>query len=294
MKVYITEEQLSNIRRNLLSEMEIPWDADKENKEKANLILLYDHEQQKDIFFIKNPSKELIDKIALMSDKEEPSYDMLQKYFYHVNTDNIIEMAYDDESVYLEEHFCSVKEFFKHIYEILTEEVWIDNEDSFWHKGMDNYTKDYCDGRAEMLRKYLNNDKSPIEYFFTFEKWEMKDEGRKVEKLKKMKSALKSFDAFVKQVKSLYHESYCDCDSSRAEMIIDLKKEKMILGPNGSKLKGSETRVHFINSYEEYAKEMAKLLKAYRKKRKEYSKKWEKENKGTIERIKKELKDEVG
>lgn len=274
MKVYLTEEQVRIIQKGILNETEIPPTKNQEIFERANLILLYDHEQQRDIFFIKNPSKKEMLKIdALKGYKDEgPCTYAIQKHFYFVNLDNLIEVNYDDESASLNDYFYSLSDFLKECYRRLS----FDSDDPGCSL---SYHACSCDTDLEAHTKaitdLIHNEKSPIIRFFTIDKWDAKDNERREKRIKEIKEATKDYKTFLEKVKSLYHDSFCDCDSSRASMFIDLKKEKKILGP--SKEHGSHN-IHFVNSFDEYVKEMSKLLKVTRKEHekrmKELEKKW--------------------
>lgn len=67
----------------------------------------------------------------------------------------------------------------------------------------------------------------------------------------------------------MYNDSYCDCDSGWGNLFVDLKKEKVLLGPKGER----KTTVHFIKSFKEYEKEWEKMMNIHNKKRKKELKK---------------------
>lgn len=246
----------------IINESLIPWDASEQQVCKTNLIILYDHMEQDNVFIIKNPSKEDIIKIYQIGfdDHKNPlNYD-LEKYFYFVNTNNLVEIDYNDESLNLVEYFYSLKDFFLKCYELLTE----------------NYEgeKGYSNGNENALHNFINNEYSPLYWFY-----KISDEKGKYlnEKLIKIKNSLKDFKTFVQTIKPLYANSVCDCDSGRSYNFIDLEEEKMVLG-------SSKTTFHFIETLDEYYVQMQPIKDNLEKRREQEHKEWEEKIKnGEIE-----------
>lgn len=241
----------------------------KEELLKCNLVILYDHEEQHDVFILKDPAKEEILRISKIipckgfykdtdpeREKEAIEYDYgLETHYCFVNLENIIEVDYDDEDMSVSEYFQSLKNLFIECYKILT----CDATDPGFHLHYDvvkpNDTPEY-ELRSLALEKVLDNDESPIQYFYTIDEWEKKNSDDVEKKLKEMKATLVDFKTFVQHIRDLYVNSVCDCDSGWSSSFVDLKNEKVLLG-------SKKTKFHFIKSYDEY-KQMLPGLKKQR------------------------------
>ena len=245
-----------------LDESLIPYNAPEEQLLKTNLIVLYDHEQQDDVFIIKNPEKEEIIKISNIKydDHKNPlNYD-LAKYFYFINTDNLIEFDYDDEKTSLCEYFYSLKDFFIECYKLLTEKY--ENKDG------------YSDGNEIAFDNFIQNDRCPMHWFYNIsnEKGKYLDE-----KLVKINNSLKDFKTFIQTIKPLYIDSFCDCDSGWSYNLINLSEEKCILG-------SKRTTFHFIETLDEYYDQMPSIKRAKQEQMEKEYKEWEEKSKnGEIE-----------
>lgn len=234
------DEEQDNVNEGL-----IPWNATKEQFHKANLIVLYDHIQCNDVFLIKNPSKEEIEKIA----KSRLEY--LNKVFYFVNLDNLIELDYDDEDQGLQEYFYSFNDFLKEVYERASRKL--ENYKQVkgklgWTEVVDSVTTDFCERHEKAIKNFLDNEDSLIRRYYTVDN-NLKDADYNYEEIKK---SLKSFESFKEKIKEIYKNSECNGDSFWSSNFIDLSKEKKILGSN-------KTKIHFIKTFDEYIKEMKKL-----------------------------------
>lgn len=241
---------------------------------KCNLAILYDHGEQHDVFIIKNPSKEEILRISRIipckgfykdtnpeKEKLATEYDYdLEWHIAFVNLENIIEIDYDDEEMSISEYFQSLKNLFIECYNILTG----DANDPAFHLQYDvikpDDTPDY-ELKGLALERVIDNDRSPIQYFYTIDDWVKKDPESVEKKLKEMKATLVDFKTFVQHIRDMYINSVCDCDSGWSSSFIDLKTEKVLLG-------SKKTKFHFIKSYDEYKQ----LLPGLKKQRDEESK----------------------
>ena len=148
----------------------------KEELLKCNLVILYDHEEQHDVFILKDPAKEEILRISKIipckgfykdtdpeREKEAIEYDYgLETHYCFVNLENIIEVDYDDEDMSVAEYFQSLKNLFIECYKILT----CDATDPGFHLHYDvvkpDDTPEY-ELRSLALEKVLDNDESPIQ-----------------------------------------------------------------------------------------------------------------------------------
>ena len=98
---------------------------------RANLVCLYDHEEQDNFFIIKNPSVEDIKEIGTFHDryywhkkdtddkKDRLIADMIQWSFYNIKLDGLTSIEYDDENINL----CSFglkndEELYKFVYKM--------------------------------------------------------------------------------------------------------------------------------------------------------------------------------
>lgn len=247
-----------------LDESLIPYNAPEEQLLKTNLIVLYDHGQQNDVFIIKNPSKEEINKIistktGCYTDDNSNARDYdLEKYGFFVNTDNLIEINYDDEELSLQDYFYSLKDFFIKCYNCLT----FDQENCClaYDTVMD---KTPFEAHQHALRDFLNNKDSEMHHFYIFEKWEDVNNESGKEKMQKINDSLKDFKTFVQTMRDLYTNTVCDCDSGWSSSFIDLKEEKKLLG-------SKSTNFHFIETLDEYYVQMTDIIenekKEYREK----------------------------
>lgn len=263
-----------------LNESRIPYNAAEEQLFKTNLVILYDHGQQDDVFIIKNPSREELDKILSVktgcytNENSNPlDYD-LEKHEFFVNTDNLVEIDYDDEELELQEYFYSLKDFFVECYKCLT----FDFSDPGYRLGYDVCSdRSAYEAHQHALKSFLNNKESAIGYFYIFdEKWENPNNESGQEKLQKIKNSLKDFKTFVQTMRDLYQNSVCDCDSGWSTNFVDLKEEKKLLGSN-------KTNFHFIETLDEYYVQMSAIIE---NKKREYKEKHQTEVTESIKDIK--------
>ena len=250
-----------------LNESTIPYNAPEEQLFKTNLIILYDHGQQNDVFIIKNPSKDEIDKIISVKtgcytdDNSNPlDYD-LEKYGFFVNTENLVEINYDDEELALQDYFYSFKDFFIECYKCLTFDFSEPGNKLHYDVCSD---KSPYEAHQHALKDFLNNKESAMWQYYVFnERWEDPNSKQGQEKLQKIRTSLKSFETFVKTMRDLYLNSVCDCDSGWSSNFVDLKEEKKLLG-------SKTTNFHFIETLDEYYVQMADIIenekKEYREK----------------------------
>lgn len=138
------------------------------------------------------------------------NYD-LNKSYYFVNIDNLIEIDYDDEQITLCEYFYTLKDFFLECYDRLTYD---------YHY---NGKKEYSEDNEIALDNFIQNNSCPMHWFY---KISGKNKSYLIDQLPKIKNSLKDFKTFIQTMKSLYIDSFCDCDSGWSYNLIDLTKEK--------------------------------------------------------------------
>lgn len=249
-----------------LNESIIPYNAPDEQLFKTNLVILYDHGQQDDVFIIKNPSKEELNKIlevktGCYTDKNSHVRDYdLEKYGFFVNTDNLVEINYDDEELALQDYFYSFKDFFIECYKRLT----FDQSDPGNCLGYNTCSdRSSYEAHQHALKDFLKNENSAMWQYYIFdERWEDPNNESGQKKLQKIKDSLKDFKTFVSTMRDLYVNSVCDCDSGWSSNFVDLKEEKKLLGSH-------KTNFHFIETLDEYYDQMTDIIENQKKEYKE-------------------------
>lgn len=187
---------------------------------RANLVCLYDHEEQNNFFIIKNPSVEDIKEIGTFHDryywhkkdtddkKDRLIADMIQWGFYNIKLDGLTSIEYDDENINL----CSFdlkndEELYKFVYKMyLDKDQWADSS-----KLLDRlkYVLNMIDQKILNKRDHygfgLGTRLSFIEYFFkeykeNLEKYNKGDKDY-LKRIKEKEQILSSYDSFKSYMK---------------------------------------------------------------------------------------------
>lgn len=248
---------------------------------RANLVCLYDHCDQQNFYILKNPTVEDIKEIGEYHNryyykeknpnpKDRIVAEFLEWAYYNIKLDGLTCIEYDDENVNLcSFDFNDDKELYKFVYKAYSKDEAPLKSDASGRRDFSEEARiDYV---LNIISQNILNQRdhygfgigirlSFIEYFFKdykeildrYNNGDKEGDPDWLKRIKEKEKILSSYQSFVSYMKSQVKNSFCNCDSGSATILLNLKTEQIF--------EQGKAKIHFIKSFKQYKDEMYKIL----------------------------------